>query len=157
MGELWNWTRATSTTVYMTPTARTLANLRAMGWLVAVTEHWVPVAKVRRDLFGFIDIIAIAGAVTLAVQATSRTNVSHRVQKILAHKDALAIAKVWDLEVWGWAQISKTGRWQARRVAIKIYHHTDSRSPTTHIHRSTVANLGPPDLGLYSYELPPIP
>ena len=43
------------------PTQRTLARLRQEGALeVAIVEHWNPHARIRQDLFGFIDILAIA-------------------------------------------------------------------------------------------------
>lgn len=41
------------------PTQRTLALLRKQGWTAAVVEKWNPHAKVRIDMFGCIDIVAI--------------------------------------------------------------------------------------------------
>ncbi|HEY3319590.1 MAG TPA: hypothetical protein VGP72_03835 [Planctomycetota bacterium] len=66
----------------MTPTARTLAELRAHGWTAQVVEHWNSFAHIRQDLFGVIDIVAVApGRGFFGVQATSSTNISTRVAK----------------------------------------------------------------------------
>ena len=65
----------------LTPTQRTLAYLREQGYLCAIVEKWNPHVKIRQDLFGFIDILAIKKDETLAVQCTS-TGVAARVKKI---------------------------------------------------------------------------
>jgi len=85
------------------PTSRTLDALRKSGWTCQVTERWNPFAKVRQDLFGGIDLLAIRPGETLGVQATSKSNVSARVKKLYAEPKL----KVWMeagnlLEVWGW-------------------------------------------------------
>ncbi|MFZ9649512.1 MAG: hypothetical protein ACO29C_05430, partial [Fluviibacter sp.] len=67
----------------MTPTQRSLAYLRDEGYLVAIVEHWNPFARIRQDLFGFIDLLAIRRDETLAVQVTA-SGVSARVKKIEA-------------------------------------------------------------------------
>ena len=64
------------------PTQRTLAWLREQGYTAAVTEHWNPHAGIRQDLFGCLDIVAICGAQTVGVQATSDNNIAARVAKI---------------------------------------------------------------------------
>src|SRR3546814_5061317 len=73
------------------PTARTLAKLRADGWLAWVVEKWIPQTRKRSDLFGFIDILAQRDGEVLAVQATSRSNVSSRVNKIAGHENVAAV------------------------------------------------------------------
>ena len=66
----------------MSPTQRTLRHLRRAGYpLVQVVERWNPYAKVRLDLFGIIDVVAV-GADIVGVQATSGSNVSARVRKL---------------------------------------------------------------------------
>ena len=65
----------------MTPTQRSLAYLREQGYTVAIVERWNPFARIRQDLFGFVDLLAIRKGETLAVQTTS-TNVSERIKKI---------------------------------------------------------------------------
>ena len=113
----------------MTPTQRTLARLRDEGWTAAVTERWNSFAKIRQDLFGFCDVLAIMSAVTpgrgfLAVQCTSGPNVSARVTKLTA----LPEVRTWLLaggrcEVWGWSKRGARGQrktWQVRRVGFQV-------------------------------------
>lgn len=101
----------------LSPTSLTKRDLEADGWLVAVVERWNPHARIRQDLFGFIDLLAVRAGETLGVQATSSTNVSSRVDKI-AHSPHVAAVRDagWRLEVWGWSK--KGGRWVARKVDV---------------------------------------
>lgn len=99
------------------PTALTLRDLRRDGWTAEVVEHWNPHARVRHDLFGFVDVLALRGDVTLGVQATSDSNVSARVRKIAEHANVNAVREAgWRLEVWGWAK--KGARWECRKVDV---------------------------------------
>lgn len=100
------------------PTARSLALLRQEGYRAAVVEKWNPHSRTRSDLFGVVDVLAIRGAETLAVQATSGSNGAARVKKI-AESDALPDMRAagWAVEVWSWRKDSK-GRWQCRRVDV---------------------------------------
>ena len=67
----------------MSPTQRTLEHLRAAGYpLVQVVERWNPRAKVRQDLFGIVDVLAVNEAGIVAVQTTSASNVAARITKI---------------------------------------------------------------------------
>lgn len=91
--------------------------LESQGYRVAVVEHWNSFAKVRQDLFGVIDVLAIKAGETLAVQCTSDDNVSHRVKKI-RKSDALGdmLSAGWRVEVHGW---KKRGRfWVCRSEEI---------------------------------------
>jgi hypothetical protein len=64
------------------PTQRTLKYLREQGCqLVAVTERWNPHARIRQDLFGIIDVLALKDDQVIAVQATAG-GVSARINKI---------------------------------------------------------------------------
>ncbi|HQV57391.1 MAG TPA: hypothetical protein PKV27_05220, partial [Ilumatobacteraceae bacterium] len=58
------------------PTTLSLKALRDAGYTVAIVEHFNPHMRIRQDLFGFIDIIAIRPGETLAVQTTSRSNMA---------------------------------------------------------------------------------
>jgi hypothetical protein len=93
------------------PTERTLKKLRGEGWLAEVVERWIPYARVRKDLFGWIDIIAIRDGDTLAVQCTSKSNMAARVKKI-RESDTIAPVRAagWNVWVVGWAK--KDGRWE---------------------------------------------
>ena len=101
----------------MTPTARTMVKLRKEGWLPAVVEKRNPVTKTLKDLYGFIDIIAIKDGETLAVQTTSLGNISSRVKKITDHENVAAVRKAgWAIHVHGWAKV-KT-RWQCKTIDL---------------------------------------
>ena len=100
----------------MTPTQRSLAKLRADGWIAEVVEKWIPGANIRKDLWGFGDILAIRGKERLVVQTTSASNVSARVKKIA---DAEHIGSVREagfaVVVHGWDK-GPNGRWRVREV-----------------------------------------
>ena len=103
----------------MTPTQLSLRWLREQGWTAEVTERWNPHARVRHDLFGFVDVLAVREGETLAVQTTSATNVPARVRKI-RESDLLPVVlgAGWTVRVHGWAK--KSNRWQlARDVAME--------------------------------------
>jgi carbonic anhydrase len=98
------------------PTQRSLAALRLLGYEAAVVEKWNPHAKIRQDMFGFVDIVAIRENETLAVQATSGTNVSSRVDKITDSPLLAVVRKAgWRVEVHGWRKGSN-GRYVQRVV-----------------------------------------
>jgi hypothetical protein len=102
----------------VSPTQRSLDLLRKEGWLCQVVERWNPHSRTRKDLFGFIDILAVRGKETLAVQATSRSNISARVSKIANHENIAAIRAVsWGVQVWGWGKMAN-GRWEVRKVDV---------------------------------------
>ncbi len=107
----------------VTPTQRSLAKLKAEGYLVAIVEHYNPWARVRQDLFGFADLLAIKGDVTLAVQTTTGDNVSARLAKIGQSQ----AARLWlesptrRVHVHGWRRIGKHGKrklWDCRIVEV---------------------------------------
>ena len=96
------------------PTSRTLEVLREQGYTVAVVERWNPHARIRQDLFGFIDILAIRRDETLAVQATA-SGVSERIKKIMASDLLPKVREAgWKIQVWGWRKSSKTKKYVLR-------------------------------------------
>ena len=98
----------------MTPTQRSLAVLRAEGYKVAIVEHWNQYARIRQDLFGIVDLLAIRENETLAVQTTSGSNVAARIKKIAEHENTPAIrAAGWKIHIHGWRKNSK-GKWVLR-------------------------------------------
>lgn len=102
----------------MTPTQRTLKHLRDAGYTAAVVEHWNPHARIRQDLFGIIDVIGVGEGGTVAVQATSRSNVAARVTKIAESDTIGAIRKAgWRVLVHGWGKDSK-GKVTLREVDV---------------------------------------
>ena len=99
------------------PTFLTLKKLRDDGWTAEVVERWNPHARVRNDLWGFVDVLALKGDTTLGVQATSASNVSARVHKIADHPNLSAVSEAgWALQVWGWSK--KDNRWVVRIVDV---------------------------------------
>ncbi len=105
------------------PTQRSLKHLRDQGYTVAVTERWNPFARIRQDLFGFIDLLCFKGNEILAVQTTSAANISARVAKIRG----IQAASLWlesptrRIVVQGWAKRGERGKrkvWTVREVEI---------------------------------------
>jgi len=87
------------------PTQRTLAYLRKQGYTAVVTERWNQFAKVRQDLFGIVDVLAVKPGETLGVQCTSYENVSARVNKIADHESTPRLREAgWTLHVHGWTK-----------------------------------------------------
>jgi len=108
------------------PTQRSKAKLQKDGYLVAITERWNSFTRIRQDLFGFIDLIALRGNETLAVQTTSGANVSARIDKI----KSLQAARVWlespnrKIIVHGWRKVGARGKrklWDCRTVNITTH------------------------------------
>ena len=89
------------------PYTKAKAQLEAQGYQVGKTEHWNPFARIRVDLFGCIDLVALCPLrPLLAVQVTDSTHVSKRMDK------SQALASQWvstgnRFEVWGYYKRSK--------------------------------------------------
>lgn len=96
------------------PTARSLNALRRMGYHPDVVEKWIPQARRRKDLYGFIDILAVhlSRPHLLGIQATTLSNARARVEKI--HESELwpVVKQVIRVQVWGWRK-TKDG-WKAK-------------------------------------------
>lgn len=103
------------------PTQKSLTKLRKEGFLVEITEHWNPHAGVRKDLWGFCDLLAIKGEEIIAIQVTSTNNMQARVEKILKHKNYIPIKKSGiKILVEGW-QKKKAGKrllWESNIVEL---------------------------------------
>lgn len=97
----------------MSPTQRTLRHLRSLGYLPAVVERWNPHARIRQDLWGWCDVLAVKASEVLAVQATAGA-VAARVRKVResATFDAVKAAGV-RIEVHGWTKRAN-GRYALR-------------------------------------------
>lgn len=97
------------------PTQLTLRHLRSQGYMAEVTEKWNQWARIRQDLFGIVDVLAVGDGGTIAVQCTSDSNVSKRVHKIADSDATPYIRKAgWKLVVHGWRK--REGRWTLRVV-----------------------------------------
>lgn len=106
------------------PTQRSLAHLRKLGYQCGITEHWNSFVKRRQDLFGCIDIVALGEGTITGVQTTSSDNVAARRDKILAEPRMRAWLKAGGLlVVHGWAVQGARGKrkvWTLREVPITL-------------------------------------
>lgn len=77
------------------PTQRTLKVMRERGYHCAVVERWNPHAKLRVDLFGFIDVLCLGDGEVVGVQACSGAggDPAARVRKITEHENVAAVRK----------------------------------------------------------------
>ena len=99
------------------PTQMSMKLLREEGYLVAVVEKWHQFARIRQDLFGFIDLLAIRKDEILGVQVTSASNMSARRNKIADHDNIGPVRESgMRLELHGWEK--KGNRWQVKREDI---------------------------------------
>jgi hypothetical protein len=100
------------------PTQRSLKYMREKGFHAEVTEKWVPGANVRRDLFGFVDILCLgADGAIVGVQSTSDSNVAARITKIAESPLVDRVRKAGiRILVHGWKKVK--GRWQVREVDV---------------------------------------
>jgi hypothetical protein len=118
-----------------TPMQLSIRKLREIADHVAITEVWNPHAKVRQDLFGFGDLLAIGENVgTLIVQATMRSEMKKRVAKITQPDPhdkfspaRVSAARCWlerhnFIEVWGWYKVGR--RWRLEVEDITLAHFT---------------------------------
>jgi hypothetical protein len=93
--------------------------LRDHGYTVAVVEHYNAFAHVRQDLFGCIDIVAIAPNIpgVLGVQTTTASNLSARITKATT----IPAIRIWlqagnPFLFHGWKKVEN--RWKVRIVQI---------------------------------------
>ena len=107
----------------MTPTQRTLEEIRKRSHHVAIVEKWNSHCRIRQDLFGFADLISFDRDDVYLWQVTAGA-VAARVAKI----KELDIAKHWTdansraLFVVGWRKLkprgAKVAKWHPRIVAM---------------------------------------
>jgi hypothetical protein len=68
----------------MSPTARSLAHIKELGYTAKLVERWNHFAKIRQDLFGA-DLLALkSGSPVLVVQATTGSHHAARRTKLEA-------------------------------------------------------------------------
>ena len=118
----------------MSPTARALAQLRKDGWLPAVVEKWNPGARVRQDLFGFIDIVALKradsggpGIGLIGIQVTTTAHMADRLRKMTTPPVSTSL-KLWllcglDAYIWGYAKTGPRGKrktWTLTRRVVTL-------------------------------------
>lgn len=95
------------------PTQRTINYMRRQGFAAAVVEKWIPQTRRRADLFGGIDIVCCRAdpPSTVGIQATSASNMSARVKKLLATPELRTWCEAGnELWVMGWRKVKKGKR-----------------------------------------------
>ena len=97
------------------PTSRSLQLLKENGYVPWISEHYNAFAHFRRDLYGFIDIVALHPDYRgiLAIQTTTGSNTSAREAKILG----LPVHRLWvscgnRIQIHGWRKLK--GHWKCR-------------------------------------------
>ena len=117
----------------LSPTQRTLKELRNQGRICAITERWNSYIRGgkggRIDLFGFIDIIALDSAQgIIAIQSCGQSYAAH-LRKL---KDSECTENVIEwlkcggyVELWGWRKVKlhrlgKAMRWKPRITEITM-------------------------------------
>lgn len=108
------------------PTSRSLQELKKRGYQAQIVEKWNSFAKIRIDLFGCIDIVAVDGKTNgvLGVQATSTANVNARIKKSVM----IPALRAWLMSgnrfsVWGWAKRGPRGErklWELKEIPITL-------------------------------------
>lgn len=105
----------------MSPTQRALQHLRSLGYQCQVVEKWNAFAKIRIDLFGCIDIVAIRpGVPVLGVQCTSHSNLSARVLKCTELGQGWLSTGHTQLEAWAWRKLKGHKALQLDRRVIPL-------------------------------------
>ena len=122
------------------PTQRSLAHYRQLGWTCAVTEHWNQYARIRQDLFGFIDLIAMKpGHHILAIQASTGAHHAARVAKIVSDHKVAPWALLWlqtgsRIHVTTWAKHGPRGKrkvWEVRVQELTLKDFSGARAVQT--------------------------
>jgi hypothetical protein len=92
-------------------------HLRDQGYLVATVEHYNSFTKRKHDLWGCIDLLCIGNKETVAVQVTSKSNLSARRYKIEeseAYPEMLRSG--WRIVLHGW--FKEKNRWQLKELEL---------------------------------------
>jgi len=110
----------------VSPTSRTLKLLKEEGYTCQVVEKFNPWAKVRIDLFGFIDVVGMKKGKTgiLGIQTTSGSNLSNRIKKAIE----LPSCRLWletgnTLEFHGWRKLKNlpgNRQWDCDRRVLTL-------------------------------------
>jgi hypothetical protein len=101
------------------PTQRSLKHMREAGYVCAIVEKWNPHARIRQDMFGFIDVLCVKGEDIVGVQACSGAggDSAERVRKISEHENWPKICDAMRVVVQSWRKNSKN-RWVLREVEL---------------------------------------
>jgi len=82
---------------------RTIALMTERGYQCDVVESYNAFTKRKKDLFGIFDILAIGNGETVAIQLTSKSNMSTRIKKISESPMLPEVLRSnWRILVFGW-------------------------------------------------------
>ncbi len=112
----------------MTPTQRSCALLRGQGYLVDIVEHYNAYARVRHDMFGWGDLVALHPSKqgVLAIQTTTGANLAARIEKASQMRSfRLWVAAGNPVEFHGWRKILKNGRGTKALIWQPVIHRVD--------------------------------
>lgn len=119
---------------------RSLGEMRSREWIAGVTERWNPHARIRQDLFGVFDLIAVTPTVCdaetvttisgqiVGVQVKSDGDGARKAQEKI---DSAPVARMWldaggGIEIWVWRRVKPRGtkqvRWKLRRIVAEAGH-----------------------------------
>lgn len=118
----------------LSPTQRTLRQLREEGYICGIVERFNPYAGEhgkRQDLFGFIDIIAIKHDAICGIQSCGSDFPKHN-KRILENEFALKWLKAkGHIELWGWRKVKhkRGGKLMVWRPRVKVYSLKDFDEP----------------------------
>lgn len=124
------------------PTKRSLKYLKDMGYVAGVTEKWNQFARIRQDLWGFVDIMAfnVNAHEILAVQTTTYSNFHARIKKILGNESARGFIEAGgEIVVHGWKLVGARGTrktWQVTAKIITLSMFTENSADMTQVKTS---------------------
>lgn len=111
----------------LSPTQRTIKELKAQGFDCGIVEKWNAYAKVRQDLFGIIDILALdPERGFIGVQCTG-SDYSGHLRKLTEEKAQECLNWIKTpggvLELWAWrkVKVKKGGKAMIWKPRIKIF------------------------------------
>jgi hypothetical protein len=134
-----------------TPAARTLAYYRQAGYFCDTWEHWNYFAGIRRDGFGWIDLVVLdpISVRIIGVQATSGNNHAARRAKVLASLGAawwVASGGVARVVSWSRRRDGRHVRWMIREedvvpINLGALREEEPKEPKVRcVHTPTAAN-----------------
>ena len=109
----------------MSPTERSLAHARALGWTVGVVERRIPGKWITIDLFGCIDIVAAGGVRgVVGIQSTvGDRHAEHRAKAIAEPRLRAWLASGGVFLMWSWAKQGARGKrklWKLREEELTL-------------------------------------
>jgi hypothetical protein len=99
---------------------KVLRQLETEGWHPTSVDYFDAFTRRTKDLYSCIDVLAVGPEGTIAVQVTSRGNMSSRRKKVL-EAEAFPHMKAagWRIEIWGYSQPGGKGtRYRLKRETL---------------------------------------